>query len=161
MQLNADFPQARTPRPTREEEQREETWKPSVGLPEVPGEPGWAYRWIRSALYGERDTERLMRSREEGWMPCTIEDFPQYLTNYGIALEGKQFVEIRGLMLHRMPESKERARTRYYDALSESQVSREALDRKASEDDAPKGRHAYMLPGEFESTVRLGHGNQK
>lgn len=142
----------RTP---RDLESREKTarsvYVPPSNLPDPTPEPGWAFRWVATAVMGQSDAMNVSKRMREGWVPVKAEDHPE------LALfESKNGnVEVGGLMLCKMPQEQAEARERYYADQTRSQM--ESVDAHfMRENDA---RMPLFSEKRSETTRGRGFGN--
>jgi hypothetical protein len=109
----------RTPRDeeTREVFTRPESWAPPELLPQPKQEPGWEYRYIRTALQGEDDYQNINRARREGWEPVQASEQP-HIVAFSDKGAAHGNIEIGGLMLCKAPAEFVRQRNEYYRNMS-------------------------------------------
>jgi hypothetical protein len=109
----------RTPRDlvSREKSARS-VYVPPSALPDPTPEPGWAYRWVATAILGQADPTNVSKRMREGWEPVKAADHPELM----FAGDKNGNVEIGGLMLCKMPQETAEARDRYYAQQNKSQM---------------------------------------
>lgn len=111
-----------TTRIPRDLESREKSarsvYVPPSTLPDPTPEPGWAYRWIATAVMGQADRMNVSKRLREGWVPVKAADHPE-LELFG---DTSGNVEVGGLMLCKMPLEKAEARDRYYAEQTRQQM---------------------------------------
>lgn len=116
----------RTPRDseTRYVEQRIENWAPASILPEPAKEPGFAYRWIRTAVMGQGDPTNVSSKLREGWVPVKASDHPelQLFQNPDPNSPFKDNVEVGGLILCKTPERLVQQRDAHYNRSAQAQM---------------------------------------
>jgi hypothetical protein len=111
----------RTPKATREAEQRD-TWRPPSLLPVPLAQAGYKFRWIRTSSYGQQDLKNVSSRMREGWVPVKAEDHPELEI---IGDKDTQFpgsVEVGGLLLCKSSVENVAARTRYYEQRAADQM---------------------------------------
>lgn len=96
-------------------------FRPPQLIPDVPVEPGWAFRWVRVSSRGEADDLNVSVRFREGWVPCARKDYPKQARECGLPLEGNGNITMGGLMMCKMPEEQARAREQYYSQMSQQQ----------------------------------------
>ena len=62
---------------TRDQEERNQSWKPPSILPEPKPIPGYRFRWIRTSMIGQADNTNVSMKFREGWVPVKSEDHPE------------------------------------------------------------------------------------
>jgi hypothetical protein len=68
----------RTPREleTRAKFERPKQWMAPELLPTPNPEPGYAFRWIRTAILGKTDPSNVSSKLREGWEPVKASEHP-------------------------------------------------------------------------------------
>lgn len=116
--------QDRTPREleARTTETRPVAWAPPDLLPDPRAEPGFVYRWIRTATLSEADPTNVSRQFREGWVPVRAEDHPELMlmANPNTRFVGN--VEVGGLLLCKIPAETIQQRADYYGNLTAQQM---------------------------------------
>lgn len=108
---------------SRERESRARaTYIPPQQLPDPDPQPGYAFRWVRTALAGQSDARNVSVRRREGWEPVRAEDHPELMLSLDANSQASGNVEIGGLMLCKAPIEKAEARQAHYEALSQQQM---------------------------------------
>jgi hypothetical protein len=107
---------------TRDNGSRVRTWVPSQTLPSPTPQPGWEFRWIRTAILGQNDPTNVSAKSREGWVPVKAEDHPELKMEAGYAVASNGNVEIGGLLLCKAPKELMDQRTEYYRKQSEAQT---------------------------------------
>ena len=105
---------------TRDYDQRAPSeYVPPSLLPDPMPEPGWAFRYISTAVLGVADAAHVSKRFREGWEPVKAVDHPE------LQLVGDKNgnVEIGGLMLCKMPLERAQARDAYYAKQAEAQMT--------------------------------------
>lgn len=108
---------------SREITQRKQEWQPPQILPDPTPQPGYAFRWIRTAIMGQTDPMNASAKFREGWTPVKAEDHPemQYLADPNSRFKGN--VEVGGLLLCKAPVEMVDQRNNYYLRQATSQLS--------------------------------------
>ena len=110
----------------REVAQRKQHWKPPELLPAPNPEPGYGFRYIRTALLGKVDPTNLSAKLREGWEPVKAADHPELLMHVDPNSRHKDNIEIGGLLLCKAPIEMIKERDAYYNHQAVSQM--EAVD---------------------------------
>jgi hypothetical protein len=152
----ADKPDNRLAREleSRETTQRKKAWTPPQILPEPKPIPGFAFRWIRTAIMGQFDPTNTSAKLREGWEPCKAEDHPEMMLYADPNSRFKGNVEVGGLMLCKAPEEMVRQRADWFDQQSKSQV--ESVDNNFMKTNDPR----MPLFNERKSTTSFGRGSR-
>jgi hypothetical protein len=119
------LPQTREPRDanareleTRAADLRPETWAPPSILPEVIQQPGYEYRWVRTATQGVDDAMNINSTYREGFSPVSVEEQPHMVISADPGSRYKGSVEIGGLLLCKAPVEFMRKREEYYNNIA-------------------------------------------
>lgn len=139
---------------SRETTQRSKAWTPPQILPEPKPIPGYAFRWIRTAIMGQFDPTNTSAKLREGWEPCKAEDHPEMMLYADPTSRFKGNVEVGGLMLCKAPEEMVRQRAEYTDRMSKSQV--ESVDNSFMKSNDPR----MPLFNERKSSISFGRGSK-
>lgn len=107
---------------SRDTELRVKEWQPAALLPEVKKEPGWAYRWIRSSMAGQADSNNVHKRMREGWEPVKLSDHPELQMYVESNARIPDSIEVGGLILCRTPEEFVEQRNSYYGRQTASQT---------------------------------------
>lgn len=107
---------------SRDTEQRVKEWQPAALLPEVKKEPGWSYRWIRSSMAGQADSNNVHKRMREGWEPVKLSDHPELQMFVDSNSRVPDSIEVGGLILCRTPEEFVEQRNGYYGKQTASQT---------------------------------------
>jgi hypothetical protein len=137
---------------TRETTQRKKAWTPPETLPSPKPQPGWVFRWIRTAMMGQVDPTNTSAKFREGWEPVKAEDHPELMMQADPNSRFKGNIEIGGLLLCKAPEEIMQQRNEYYAQQNKSQM--EAVDNnfmKSNDDRMP-------LFSEKRTTTSFGKG---
>lgn len=105
----------------REVETRERTirqWKPAATLPDPAPQPGYAFRWIRTAILGQPDPTNMSGKLREGWEPVKAEDHPEMM----LTPNASGNLEIGGLILCKTPQELVDQRDAYYNKQARAQM---------------------------------------
>ena len=148
--------QERNPREleSRDSEQREQPWSPPNLLPDPTPEPGYVFRWIRTASAGQSDNMNVSTKFREGWTPVKAEDHPELQMVRDTNSQFKDGVEVGGLLLCKAPEEEIKKRADYYIQQADQQMS--ALDANYMRDETP----AMPMFKERKSQVTFGKGGK-
>ena len=107
---------------TRQKETRTQAWTPPTQLPDPTPQDGFTFRWVRTALLGQKDDRNASMRMREGWVPVKAEDHPEIVTQYGFTANKSGNIESGGLLLCKMPKGMAQGRTDYYQDLAQQQV---------------------------------------
>lgn len=138
----------------RESSQRKKAWAPPQILPEPKPIPGYAFRWIRTAIMGQFDPTNTSAKLREGWEPCKAEDHPELMLYADPNSRFKGNVEVGGLMLCKAPQEMVQQRAEWYNQQSKSQV--ESVDNNFMKTNDPR----MPLFNERKSTTTFGRGQK-
>lgn len=105
------------------------TWRPANDLPEPTPQPGWVFRWIRTAYMNNPDPRNVSTARREGWVPCLAKDHPEIDLTFDTRANpgNNQNIEIGGLMLCKLPIEVAEQREMYFQNATRAQT--ESVDR--------------------------------
>jgi len=112
-----------TNRTPRSMETREKTtryvYKPASALPEPAPEPGFAFRWVATTVFGQSNQTNVSQKFREGWVPVKADDYPE------LQIQGndKGQIEIGGLLLCKAPKEMVEARSEYHANIAQQQMS--------------------------------------
>lgn len=120
-ELEEAFNQMRRNSDRKRENFRKNTYSPPQALP-MPIEPGWVFHWIRKSSYGYLDGRNMAKRAREGFELCDPKEYPDYAK----LSESKEYIEVGGLVLGKVPEELKADRDDYYARKSRNQV--EAVD---------------------------------
>ncbi len=129
---------SRAPRETetREAQTRNQTWKPPSILPDPTPEPGYAYRWIRTATLGQSDNPNVSSKMREGWVPVRAEDHPELMLMADANSRFKGNIEVGGLLLCKIPTEVAKQRDAYYSEMASRQM--ESVDNNFMRENDPR-----------------------
>lgn len=148
----------RTPRDneSRMIEQRIEHWQPASVLPEPNKEPGYAYRWIRTAVLGQSDPTNISGKFREGWVPVKAADHPelQLFQNPDPNSPFRDNVEVGGLILCKTPMRLVEQRDAHYNRSAQAQM--ESVDNHLMRQSDAR----MPLFSEKRSEVKFGKGSK-
>ena len=88
---------------SRTTQERPKQWQQAELLPEPDKEPGYVYRWVRTATLNTADPRNLSGKLREGWEPVQVEEQPKFklLVDPNSRFSGN--IEIGGLLLCKCP----------------------------------------------------------
>lgn len=140
----------------RESAQRKQLWAPPETLPSPKPQPGWVFRWIRTATMGQLDPTNMSAKMREGWEPVKAADHPELMmyTDPNSTSRFKDNVEIGGLVLCKVPEEMMQQRAEFYSRQAASQM--EAVDNNFMR----MNDERMPLFNEKRSTTSFGRGNK-
>jgi len=136
----------------RQNTQRNMTWRPPETLPSPVPQPGWVFRWIRTAVMGQADPTNASAKLREGWEPCKAEDHPELMLQADPNSRYKGNVEIGGLLLCKAPENLMNQRDAFYRSQADAQMT--SVDNSLLRQSDPR----MPLFSEKKSTVSFGKG---
>jgi len=147
----------RTPRikETREADTRKREWIPPSLLPDPEPQPGWVYRWVRTAVWGAADPSNISRQFREGWEPVRLEDHPEFKDARDQNSRWKDGIEIGGLLLCKMPAEMMAQRKAHFDNIARSQI--QAVDNNFMRENDPR---MPLLNPERRTKVTFGGGSK-
>ena len=111
---------------SRENTQRKKAWTPPQLLPSPIPQPGWVFRWIRTAMMGQADPTNTSSKLREGWEPVKAEDHPELMMQADQNSRFKGNIEIGGLLLCKAPQEMADQRDEYY--RRQTQAQSDAVD---------------------------------
>ena len=106
---------------SRENTQRKKAWTPPQLLPSPISQPGWVFRWIRTAMMGQADPTNTSSKLREGWEPVKAEDHPELMMQADQNSRFKGNIEIGGLLLCKAPQEMADQRDEYFQRQTQSQ----------------------------------------
>ena len=107
-----------TNRDAETRERRVRQWQPAATLPDPAPQPGYAFRWIRTAILGQPDPTNMSGKLREGWEPVKAEDHPEMM----LTPNASGNLEIGGLILCKAPEELMDQRNAYYNKQNRAQM---------------------------------------
>lgn len=132
--------QDRSPRKAggREADVRPVTWTQPDILPMPDPQEGWAFRYIRTSVYGESDNRNVSMRLREGWEPVLLEDHPELMVmpDHNSDWGKKGAVEIGGLLLCKAPKELMESRTKAHQDMTNAQVN--AIDNNLMREEDPR-----------------------
>ena len=108
---------------TRATTTRPAKWLPPQLLPDPTPEPGYAFRWIRTATLGKDDPTNLSSKLREGWEPVKASDHPEIRLFGTVNGQFPDSVVVGGLMLCKTPVEFTEQRDAYYRQQEETQMN--------------------------------------
>lgn len=139
---------------TRETTQRPQSWAPASTLPTPAPQPGYEFRWVRTAIMGTFDPTNTSAKFREGWVPCKAEDHPEMQVYADPHSKFKGNIEIGGLLLCKIPSEIVNQRREYYQRANDSQI--EAVNNNFMKTNDPR----MPLFAERKSTSSFGRGSK-
>lgn len=137
----------------RTEQERPKSWRPAETLPEPDKQPGYAYRWVRTATLNELDQRNISGKLREGWEPVAIEEQPKFRFMVDPNSRFKDSIEIGGLLLCKTPVEFVQQRSEYFADMTRKQT--EAVDNNLMRQSDPR----MPIFQERRSSVSFGKGN--
>jgi hypothetical protein len=110
----------------RAQQERPKQWAPAELLPEPDKQPGFAYRWIRTATLNKADPKNISAKLREGWEPVRIEEQPKFRLLVDPDSRFKDNIEVDGLLLCKTPQEFILQRNNYY--ANQTQAQTNAID---------------------------------
>ena len=136
----------------RTEQERPKSWRPAETLPEPDKQPGYAYRWVRTATLNELDQRNISGKLREGWEPVAIEEQPKFRFMTDPNSRFKDSIEIGGLLLCKTPVEFVQQRSEYFADMTRKQT--EAVDNNLMRQSDPR----MPIFQERRSSVSFGKG---
>lgn len=137
---------------TRVQEERPKQWAPAELLPEPDKQPGFSYRWIRTATLNNADPRNLSAKLREGWEPVKVTEQPSLQLLIDPASRFKDNIEIGGLLLCKTPTEFVEQRNNHYRKQTEAQTT--AVDNSFMRENDPR----MPLFSERKSSTSFGKG---
>ena len=138
---------------SRTTQERPKQWQQAELLPEPDKEPGYAYRWVRTATLNTADPRNLSGKLREGWEPVQVEEQPKFklLIDPNSRFNGN--IEIGGLLLCKCPTELMEQRNEYFARQARSQE--EAVDNNLMRQSDPR----MPIFNERKSSTSFGKGS--
>ncbi len=117
-----------TKRTEREDETRQKTvrpsdaWIPPSKLPSPREEPGFVFRWVRTATHGQADNTNVSMQMRSGWVPVKAEDYKYLLLTSDVGSQFKGNIEVGGLLLCKAPRELMEQRDEYFRKAAHAQM---------------------------------------
>lgn len=145
----------RAPRNTTERAatSQHDSWIEPSSLPDPDPQDGFVFRWIRTATLGQVDPTNVSTRFREGWFPAPKEDFEHLGLMRDQRSRFPDNLEVGGLLLCKMEESKAEARKRHYEDKTSKQI--QASDNNFMRASDPR---MPILSPERKSTTTFGTG---
>ncbi len=131
--------QERTPRShdTRDAQSRpSDRWVPPDYLPVPNPQPGWVFRWIRTATLDNSDNTNVSSKFRQGWVPCKIDEHPEITVMSDVGSRFPENIEIGGLLLCKAPEEVIKQRNEHYQ--NKAKLQQEAVDHNYMKEQDPR-----------------------
>lgn len=109
-------------RPPREAEKRAR-WQPPQMLPDPHPEPGYGFRWVRTATMGIDDSMNVSGKLREGWEPVKASDHPEVQITGASEGRYKDLIVVGGLMLCKIPLELAEQRDAHYRQQAQNQMT--------------------------------------
>jgi hypothetical protein len=138
---------------SRTTQERPKQWQQAELLPEPDKEPGYVYRWVRTATLNTADPRNLSGKLREGWEPVQVEEQPKFklLIDPNSRFNGN--IEIGGLLLCKCPSELMEQRNEYFAKQARSQE--EAVDNNLMRQSDPR----MPIFNERKSSTSFGKGS--
>lgn len=120
----------------RQQSMRPQQWKPAEVLPEPDKQPGFAYRWVRTATLNQADPRNLSAKLREGWEPVNASEQPQLQLLVDPGSRFKDNIEISGLLLCKTPVEFIEQRNAYIQKQTDAQT--QAVDNNLMRQSDPR-----------------------
>lgn len=139
---------------SREAGERKQAWKRPETLPSPDPQPGYQFRWIRTATLGVTDATNISSKMREGWTPVKAEDHPEMMV-FADATTGRfaENIVVGGLILCKAPVELVKERSEYYQGQTQSQM--ESVDNNFMRENDPR----MPMFRERQSKVTFGNGS--
>lgn len=138
---------------TREEESRDEPWKPQGMLPVPEPRDGLHFRWVRTASLGNTDMTNVSRRFREGYVPVQASEFPELKILSDVDSRFPENIEVGGLLLCAIPTVKATRRVEAQNKTAQAQM--DAVDRNFMRESDPR---MPVLAPERSSRTSFGKG---
>jgi hypothetical protein len=138
---------------SRTTQERPKQWQQAELLPEPDKEPGYVYRWVRTATLNTADPRNLSGKLREGWEPVQVEEQPKFklLVDPNSRFSGN--IEIGGLLLCKCPSELMEQRNDYFAKQARSQE--EAVNNNLMRQSDPR----MPIFNERKSSTSFGKGS--
>lgn len=138
---------------SRTTQERPKQWQQAELLPEPDKEPGYVYRWVRTATLNTADPRNLSGKLREGWEPVLVEEQPKFKLLIDPISRFSSNIEIGGLLLCKCPSELMDQRDEYFARQAHSQE--EAVDNNLMRQSDPR----MPLFNERRSSTSFGKGS--
>ena len=138
---------------SRTTQERPKQWQQAELLPEPDKEPGYVYRWVRTATLNTADPRNLSGKLREGWEPVQVEEQPKFKLLIDPSSRFSSNIEIGGLLLCKCPSELMNQRDEYFARQARSQE--EAVDNNLMRQSDPR----MPLFNERRSSTSFGKGS--
>jgi hypothetical protein len=121
---------------SRTTQERPKQWQQAELLPEPDKEPGYVYRWVRTATLNTADPRNISGKLREGWEPVQVEEQPKFklLVDPSSRFQGN--IEIGGLLLCKCPIELMEQRNEYF--AKQAQAQEVAVDNNLMRQSDPR-----------------------
>ena len=137
---------------TRATTERPKSWQPPSMLPEPDRQPGYDYRWVRTANGATPDARNVQAKRLEGWEPVRIEEQPKFLSLVSPNGQFKDCVTVAEMVLCKIPTEFMDQRRAHFKNMTQSQMA--SVDNNFMRDSDPR----MPLFSEKQSKTSFGKG---
>lgn len=120
----------------RTTQERPKQWQQAELLPEPDKEPGYAYRWIRTATLNTADPRNISGKLREGWEPVMVEEQPKFKLLVDPTSRFSDNIEIGGLLLCKCPVELMVQRNEYF--AKQAQAQEQAVDNNLMRQSDPR-----------------------
>jgi len=122
---------------TRTKDERKRAWQGPETLPSPDPQPGYTFRWVRTATLGNTDATNISSKLREGWEPAKAEDHPEMMMMaYDVNEKFKDNVVIGGLLLCKAPNELVEERNEFYANQAKNQMA--AVDNNFLRENDPR-----------------------
>lgn len=142
----------RTPRELNTREKTRRRWQPSATLPDPHPEPGYQFRWVRTAMMGQSDVTNVGASLRDGYEFVKAADHPELMVDPIAEGRFAGGVEVGGLILMKIPNEIVQEMEAYYNGQTQQQMV--AVDNDINRLNDPR----MPVFKERKSSVSFGNG---
>jgi hypothetical protein len=136
----------------RTTQERPKQWQQAELLPEPDKEPGYAYRWVRTATLNTADPRNISGKLREGWEPVMVEEQPKFKLLVDPNSRFSDNIEIGGLLLCKCPVELMEQRNEYF--AKQAQAQEQAVDNNLMRQSDPR----MPIFNERKSSTSFGKG---
>jgi hypothetical protein len=121
---------------SRTTQERPKQWQQAELLPEPDKEPGYVYRWVRTATLNTADPRNISGKLREGWEPVQVEEQPKFKLLVDPTSRFQGNIEIGGLLLCKCPTELMEQRNEYF--AKQAQAQEQAVDNNLMRQSDPR-----------------------